>query len=418
MKFEQVELGKLCKLINGKAFKPEDWSTDGVPIIRIQNLNDSSKPFNYWSGSLDNQVKIKYEDVLLAWSGTPGTSFGAHIWYGGNGILNQHIFKLELDLSRITKKWALFSINSQLQKLIDQAHGGVGLKHVTKSMVENLQIPLPPLAEQQRIAAILDKADALREKRRRTIAKLDELQRSVFLEMFGDPVSNPKGWKCLKMEDLIAEGPTNGLYKPASQMGSGYILLDNKGLFRGLTADFSDPRKVALSDKEFKKYQLKERDLLFNRVSVKPEGVGKAVWVDKLQELSVYESNIMRVRLKFDQVIPEYIVYFLDLPSMRTKVISLSNLANQASINQQAINSIPVLVPPISQQENFVCTIKKIWKLKDSLKESLSKLETLFLSLQQRAFSGELFTQQANEELNATTNEEKPGQMSLFDLMG
>jgi type I restriction enzyme S subunit len=98
-------VGDICKLVNGRAFKPEDWSTEGAPIIRIQNLNDNQKPFNYWSGPLDRQILVKPRDLLLAWSGTPGTSFGAHIWSGPPGILNQHIFRVDLDERCVSKEW-------------------------------------------------------------------------------------------------------------------------------------------------------------------------------------------------------------------------------------------------------------------------------------------------------------------------
>lgn len=168
-----ARVGSLCNLVNGKAFKPQDWSPEGVPIIRIQNLNNRHKLFNYWNGSLKGQVEVALNDVLLAWSGTPGTSFGAHIWNGPNGILNQHIFRVDVDERIITKEWWVRAVNSRLSRLIQQAHGGVGLQHVTRRMVDDLEIPVPSLSEQRRIAAILDQADALRAKRRAVLSQLD-----------------------------------------------------------------------------------------------------------------------------------------------------------------------------------------------------------------------------------------------------
>ena len=109
--------------------------------------------------------------------------------------MNQHIFRVDLHSSEVTKDWLLFCVNKQLLRLIDQAHGGVGLKHVTKGAVESVQIPLPSLPEQKRIAAILDKADELLAKRREAIADLDKLVQATFLDMFGDPVTNPRGGK-------------------------------------------------------------------------------------------------------------------------------------------------------------------------------------------------------------------------------
>lgn len=149
------KLGEVCKFINGNAYKESDWSTSGVPIIRIQNLNDRSKPFNYWQGTLGDRVKVSPGDLLLAWSGTPGTSFGAHIWDREPAVLNQHIFRVDIDPERVFPKFVLHAINRQLHILIDRAHGGVGLRHVTRKEVETLEIALPPLAEQKRIALVL-----------------------------------------------------------------------------------------------------------------------------------------------------------------------------------------------------------------------------------------------------------------------
>ena len=119
-----ARVGEICDLVNGRAFKPEDWSEKGAPIIRIQNLNDHSKGFNYWAGSLDRQILVAPGDVLLAWSGTPGTSFGVHIWNGPVGILNQHIFRVDLDPKRVEKTWFMRAVNARLDSLIAQAHGG------------------------------------------------------------------------------------------------------------------------------------------------------------------------------------------------------------------------------------------------------------------------------------------------------
>lgn len=150
-----VPLGELCRLVNGDAYRESDWTTKGVPIIRIQNLNNAAKPFKHWAGPTDKLVNVKDGDLLLAWSSTPGTSFGAHFWERGPGLLNQHIFRVDLDRERLCPEWARFSINHGLEDLIAKAHGAVGLRHVTKRECEAIPIPLPPLAEQRRLAAQL-----------------------------------------------------------------------------------------------------------------------------------------------------------------------------------------------------------------------------------------------------------------------
>jgi len=121
---------------------------------------------------------------------------------------------------------------------------------LTREQFLALNVPLPPLAEQKRIAAILDAADALRAKRRETLAQLDTLLQSTFLDMFGDPVANPKGWEVSEFGSCIKDGPRNGLSKTKDFLGQGFPLLDNKGLYRSMWADFSEIRFIQLSKKE------------------------------------------------------------------------------------------------------------------------------------------------------------------------
>lgn len=139
----------LIHTVNGRAFKPTDWSSSGLPIIRIQNLNSVAAPYNHFSGSVDEKHLVEPGDLLISWSGTPGTSFGAFVWSGPTGVLNQHIFKCSL--FEDYRDFICLAINSRLEVLIDDAHGGVGLQHFTKDKLERLPLAIPPLQEQQRI---------------------------------------------------------------------------------------------------------------------------------------------------------------------------------------------------------------------------------------------------------------------------
>ena len=128
----------------------------GLPIVRIQNLNDEKAPFNYYDKSVDEDVHLYGGELLFAWSGTPGTSFGAHIWRDQEAVLNQHIFKLLFDENALFKPYYMYALNQRVGSLIKAAHGSAGLQHVTRGVFESTLIPLPPFAEQIRIVEKLN----------------------------------------------------------------------------------------------------------------------------------------------------------------------------------------------------------------------------------------------------------------------
>lgn len=151
-----VAVGDSMNMINGRAFKPEEWATEGTPIIRIQNLNNEAAPFNHCKSELDPKIHVHNGDFLISWSGTPGTSFGAFIWNRGFAYLNQHIFRCELVEGVFQKEFLRLAVNARLDEMISHAQGAVGLRHITKGKLEGIRLPLPPLAEQCRIVAKVD----------------------------------------------------------------------------------------------------------------------------------------------------------------------------------------------------------------------------------------------------------------------
>ncbi len=153
----KVRIGDALRLINGRAFKPSEWRERGLPIVRIQNLNNAEALFNYYEGDLPEKFLLNNGDLLFAWSGTPGTSFGAHIWRGGKAWLNQHIFKVMFDEADFDKKFLQLAINQNLNEYIRAAHGGAGLAHITKGRFEQSELVKPRLDEQRDIVAEIEK---------------------------------------------------------------------------------------------------------------------------------------------------------------------------------------------------------------------------------------------------------------------
>lgn len=388
MTWETKPLGRFCKLINGKAFREDDWSESGFPIIRIQNLNDSKKSFNHWSGGLERQVHVQGGDLLIAWSGTPGTSFGAHIWSGPEGVLNQHIFRVDLANGEVTKDWLRFCVNTQLLRLIDQAHGGVGLKHVTKGTVESLQIPLPPLAEQKRIAGILDAADALRVKRHDCLAQLETLLQSTFLDIFGDPAANPKEWPVVKMRDLGAT-TQYGTSQSANDERVGIPILRMNNITSDGRIDLGSLRWVDMPSQDTSKYTTQRSDLLFNRTN-SPDLVGKTtVW--NRDERYAIAGYLIRVRFDRTLALPDYVSGFLNSRyGKRYLALKAKPSNNMSNFSASMFREIPLPRPPIADQRRFASIVASVDRHRDHQRAHLAELDTLFASLQSRAFRGEL----------------------------
>ena len=172
-----VEIGEICNLVNGRAFKPSDWSeadSGGIPIIRIQNLNSEKSNFNYYTGEVQARYIVDQGELLFSWSGSRGTSFGAHIWNGGKAILNQHIFKVEFEEKTAKKTYLYNALNRAVAEVEQNLHGGVGLVHITKGNLERIRIPLPPMASQEDIVAEIEAERAAVAANRELATKMEQ----------------------------------------------------------------------------------------------------------------------------------------------------------------------------------------------------------------------------------------------------
>ncbi|MGG1137880.1 restriction endonuclease subunit S [Bacillus mycoides] len=169
--WEVVALGDIAEFINGRGFKPHEWSDSGLPIIRIQNLNGGQE-FNYYEGEFNPKILIEPDTLLFAWSGSRGTSFGPHIWKGETGVLNYHTWKV-VSNKKVIKEFLYYSLRYITTKIENDSHGASALVHMQKSAMENYKIALPNLVEQEKLAAVLLTLDS---KLVNENSKLDQLQ--------------------------------------------------------------------------------------------------------------------------------------------------------------------------------------------------------------------------------------------------
>lgn len=359
---KEVAIGDVCDLVNGRAFKPSDWSAQGLPIVRIQNLNNEEAPFNRYDGEVRERFLIDSGALLFSWSGTPGTSFGAFFWNRGRAILNQHIFHV-LPRSGVDKNYLRYALNGRIERIIAQAHGGVGLQHITKDKLEATTIPLPVLGEQRRIAEILDKADAIRRRRKEAIALTEELLRSAFLEMFGDPVTNPKGWDLKPFDAVVRDGTGgNAKVQQSDYEPNGAVPIIDQGadFIGGWTSRGELVAKVSLPA------------VLFG------DHTKTLKWVDRPFVLG---ADGVKVLVPGPVLTPEYLY-------MACRIFPFPDVGYSRHFKFLKLWHLPV--PPLNLQRGFAALFRRVLASQPHRTAGAATAEILFSSLVSRAFSGAL----------------------------
>jgi len=231
---------------------------------------------------------------------------------------------------------------------------GATVHSLRSGFIERLTIPLPPLGEQRRIVDILHRAASIRRLRDQANATLRALIPALFIRMFGDPAENPMGWEARPLGDLIVRGPQNGLYRPKSDYGSGTRILRIDGFYDGMVSDPETWLRVRLPERETERYSLQPEDIVINRVNSLPY-LGKSALIPHLNEPAVFESNMMRLTVDKVRILPRVLIAMLQLQSVRQMLRARAKEAiNQASINQTDVSELPVILPPMHLQAQYV----------------------------------------------------------------
>jgi len=295
---------------------------------------------------------------------------------------------MTLNESKLTKNWLKFCINTQILSLISQAQGGVGLKHVTKGMVEGLNIPLPPLDEQKRIAAILDKADAIRRKRQQALRLTDELLRSVFLNMFGDPVINPNGWKTEEL-GKVADILTGFAFTSADyvEAGTGIRLCRGANVMPN-HIDWSD-RAEWLDGQapELQRYHLIKGDITIAMDRPWISSGFKMAMITKADIPSLLVQRVARIRA-ISPINNDFLFCLLG-----TEAFSRHCKPTETTIphiSPRELRSFPVIIPDETPLDSFSKIYAGVAAKRIRMANAVDESEALFSALQQRAFRGEL----------------------------
>lgn len=373
-----IRLGDVATYINGYAFKPEDRGEEGLPIIRIQDLTGNAHDLGFYNGEYPKKVEINDGDILISWS----ASLGVYIWSEGKALLNQHIFKVVFDKVAIDKNYFVYAVRRKLVEMGMKTHGAT-MKHIVKKDFDATLIPYPTLDKQAEIAANLNKVSSIIEAREQELQLLDNLIKARFVELFGDPVMNEKGWI---MKSLLDMGRCkNGMNFHYDDEGVEINCL-GVGDFKELSIiDNTDELPtVSLKEMPSEEYLLKDDDIVFVRSNGNKALVGRSIAVYPGNVPTTFSGFCIRYRKHDNEIIVPYLLRALKADSMRMKMTGRG--ANIQNLNQQILGTLVIPVPPIELQNQFADFVKQVDKSKVKVQKALDETQKLFDSLMQQYF--------------------------------
>jgi type I restriction enzyme S subunit len=263
---------------------------------------------------------------------------------------------------------------------------GINLPRLSPSVLETFPVPLPPLPEQRRIADILDQADGLRAKRRAAVAQLDTLAQTIFLDLFGDPITNPRKWPETVLGDLLTFQQYGPRFYNEAYSVDGIRVIRITDLSESGELDFSKMPRQAVTSEERAKYTLQRGDLIFARTGAT---VGKVALIHPDDPECI--AGAYFITMRFDQrVNSDYMRSVLASPSIRSIVAKQSRQAAQQNFSGPALRRLPVPLPPLDLQLRLALYVNETEAVKRVQLQSLAQMDDLIDSLRNLAFRGEL----------------------------
>ena len=374
---EKVLLTLICR--------PKQWKT-----ISSKDLLESGYPVYGANGKIGfyNSYTHEHPTVLITCRGATCGSINISdpkSYVNGNAMA----------LDNLSEEVDLYYLKYYLEyRKLDDVISGSAQPQITGKGLSKVKIPLPPLDQQKKIAAILDAADAYRQKTKALIEKYDELTQSLFLDMFGDPVTNPKGWGELEFKDIvikeknaIVDGPFGSSIKQIDYVDEGIPIIRinnvrNEGYY---DAEYKYLRREKYL--ELIRSKVQQNDILIARVG---NTIGKACVFNKSFEALLSTTGVAKASIDFTRYNLFFIIKMISLPIYKQYIMSFVQGAGQPYLNLSKIKSFKVIDVPFDLQNQFAERVQAIESQKAQAQASLAQAEDLFNSLLQRAFKGEL----------------------------
>ncbi|WP_168653022.1 restriction endonuclease subunit S [Dolichospermum sp. UHCC 0299] len=402
----------------GSSLKKNELVNIGIPVAGIENVlpNHFVSSFRkFITQEKFTQLadyKLEPGDIVVTTMGTIGRAAVVP-----NGIdtliIDSHLFRMRVDQSKVYPPYLCYAINGfeGLKRQLAQMSRGAIMDGLNTTILKECIIPLPPLPEQKRIAAILEKCDRLRRTRRYSLQLSETFLQSVFLEMFGDPVTNPMGWFIKNLDDVadIASGVTKGQkfngkqtvqvpYMRVANVQDGYL-------------DLTDIKLIEALPQEVEQLKLQKGDILMTEGGDYDKLGRGAIWHGQIENC-IHQNHIFRVRTNRKIILPEFFAKLLLTQYTKLYFLQCSKqTTNLATINMTQLKALPVPLPPLPLQEKFAQIVQKHERFRTQQREAERQAEHLFQTLLYRAFRGELTSSDSNElDISALSAENHPQQ--------
>lgn len=384
-----VRLGDICEIQSGGTparSKRDYWENGTIPWVKISDIKgkhlENTEEFITDEGLKNSSAKVFPKGTILY---TIFATLGETCILDIDAATNQAIAGITIKCDGVYREYLYYYLSS-LKSEVNQMGRGVAQNNINMSILRNLPIQLPPLDEQHRIAATLDKVTDLISKRRQQLDKLDELVKARFVEMFGDTVINPHELPsvCLSNFADIVSGITKGRktsgeelfevpYMAVSNVKSGYI-------------DWTTVKTIEATKSEIEQYRLQSFDVLMTEGG-DPDKLGRGAIIQNPPIDCIHQNHIFRVRVDSSRLLPQYLEEYLQHPKAKKYFLSCAKQTTGiASINMTQLRNLPVLLPSLEQQKQFSAIVEQIDQHKLTIQRSLDKMETLKKALMQQYF--------------------------------
>lgn len=388
---KKIMLKDLFSIRKGKKVEPvEAPSDDTVRYIQIEDLRDNSNP--KFCLPKESYVFANKNHIIIAWDGANAGT----VSYGLEGAIGSTLAILETREKNVFIPYVGKFLQSKNQYLRDTCTGAT-IPHVSRKALENIVIPLPSVERQKCISNTLDKAKSLIEKRKAQIEALDQLTQSVFLEMFGDPVLNPKEWPKLTMPSFVSKekysikrGPFGGALKKEIFVNQGYLVYEQH---HAINNDFSMARYFISEEKfdELKAFEVKPNDLIISCSGT----LGKIAEVPENAPKGIINQALLKLTLDKNKMNNTFFIHLFRNQGIQNILFGTSHGSGIKNFPPMSVvKSIEFICPPIDEQKKFETKFKQITKKRERFELSLKEIENLYNALMQRAFKGELFTEE------------------------